>query len=217
MACALVFYVGSLRASGRVGVLALARDVSAGQVLTASDLRVVGVSADASLSTVAASAAATVIGGTVAVPRPAGTLLSTKDVGAAAFPPAGKAVVAVALKPGQFPPALGAGARVMVLITAGTDGAGSSAVSGSGKATADRTSDSTGGSAGQGMRSSSLGGVVLSVSPPTSTSSDGSSVIALLMDQNSATVLGAAQGSGTGNQAASVSLLWMPANASGTG
>jgi hypothetical protein len=207
--CALAFYVGDLRASGRVGVLALARDVSTGQVLTASDLRIVQVSTDSSVSTVAASAASTVIGGTVAAPRPANALLSPQDIGPVAFPPAGKAVVAVALKPGQFPPGLAAGVRVLVLVTASTStqaatSTGGSPGSGAGTGAADSASGTP-----RASPSATLDGAVLSVSGPEATSSDGSSVVALLMAQNDATVVGA--------QSGAVSLLQMPPTSSGAG
>jgi hypothetical protein len=169
--CAVVFFEASLRASGRVGVLVLARDVTAGQVLTTADLRVAQVAAGPEVGSVPAGDVATVVGARIAVPRPAGAVLTRSDIGQPGFPPAGKAIVAVALKAGQFPPGLTAGANVAALVTAQAGTVGAATATG-------RTPP---------VR---LGGVVVSVTADASTGSG--TVVALLMDENAAASLGAA-------------------------
>ena len=80
--CALVLAGGRVHAGGREPVLALARPVAAGQVITASDLRVVDVSAADPVSVVPAWRQAQVAGRTAAASLPAGSLLAAGDVGA---------------------------------------------------------------------------------------------------------------------------------------
>ena len=115
--CVAVFYVWSLQASGRLPVLALARDVAAGQLLTEADLRVVRVATGPDVASVPASRLSEVIGRPVALPVVAGTLLSPDAVGTAAFPGEGQGIAAVAVTAGQHPPSLTTGSRVAVLRT----------------------------------------------------------------------------------------------------
>jgi hypothetical protein len=96
-------------------------------VLSPDDLREVDVAADPSLSLVLASAESSVLGRPVALPLPAGTLLTTADVGSGQVPPPGWAVVGVALKAGQYPPEVAPGDRVLI-VTAGTGASGTGAV-----------------------------------------------------------------------------------------
>lgn len=113
--CALAFGLASLRLSGDDAVLAVAQPVPAGQVLTASELRVVRVSPAAGLQPVLAGAESTVLGRPAAVTLVPGTLLTSADLGS---PPAGAGaadVVALALKAGAFPPSLGPGDSVAVV------------------------------------------------------------------------------------------------------
>jgi hypothetical protein len=63
----------------------------------------------------------------VAVPLLAGTLLTTAALGPPATLASSEAVVAVALKPGQFPTALALGTRVLVADTGGADNAATAA------------------------------------------------------------------------------------------
>lgn len=86
----------------RVGVLALARDVQTGQVLTAADLRVARLSGDG-LSALSADGAATLVGQTVTATLPAGTLLNDSMLTATPLPAAGQQVVAIAVKAGGVP------------------------------------------------------------------------------------------------------------------
>ena len=121
--CALVLAGGRAHAGGREPVLALARPVAAGQVITASDLRVVDVSAAGPVSVVPAWRRDRVAGRTATASLPAGSLLAAGDVGGPS-PARGRAWLGVALKPGRYPPGLSPGQHVGVL-TAPPLGSGS--------------------------------------------------------------------------------------------
>jgi SAF domain len=124
--CSAVFAAGWLQAGHREPVLAVARPVAAGQVLSAADLVVVRVSAAGPVTLLPASQEPAVAGRTAAVSLPAGSLLTSGDIGPAG-PAAGQAVMGVALKPGQYPPDLAAGQTVDVLATpAASTGTGGS-------------------------------------------------------------------------------------------
>jgi len=115
--CALAFAVTSSRLGQRQAVLAIAHAVPAGHLVDHSDLAVVRVSVDPGLRPIAASAQATVVGRPAAVPLLPGTLLTEAALGAPSALRTGEAVVGLALKPGQFPPGLAAGARVLAAET----------------------------------------------------------------------------------------------------
>lgn len=112
--CALVFAEARVRSGNREPVLAMARPVAAGQVITAADLRVVNVSVSGPVSLVPASRLALVTGRTATAGLPAGSLLAAGDVGAVS-PGRGRAWLGVALRPGCYPPGLSAGQHVGVL------------------------------------------------------------------------------------------------------
>lgn len=115
--CALAFAVASSRLGQRQAVLAIAHTVPAGHVVDQRDLAVVRVSLDPGLRPIAASAQATVVGRPAAVPLLPGTLLTEAALGPPSALRAGEGVVGLALKPGQFPPGLAAGARVLAAET----------------------------------------------------------------------------------------------------
>lgn len=115
--CALAFVVASSRLGQRQAVLAIAHTVPAGHVVDQRDLAVVRASLDPGLRPIAASARATVVGRPAAVPLLAGTLLTAAALGPSSTLRPGEAVVGLALKPGQFPPGLAAGARVLAAET----------------------------------------------------------------------------------------------------
>jgi hypothetical protein len=126
--CAGAAVVAARALGGRTSVLALARPVAAGQVLTVGDVRAVEMASGSGVDLVPAGSAPSVAGRTVAFSLPAGMLLTWADLGPAQVPAAGQAVAAVGVKPGQFPPDVQPGARVAVLVSAGTDsGAGAGA------------------------------------------------------------------------------------------
>ena len=116
LVCALGFAVTGLRVDPRGPVLALARAVPAGHVLTDADLTVVRIVTDSTLGTLPASQRASVVGRAVRLPLAANSLLSAGVLGPAAWPPAGQSVIAVAVKSGRAPAGLTAGAQVLVLV-----------------------------------------------------------------------------------------------------
>jgi hypothetical protein len=112
------------RIDTRLPVLATARAVDAGQVITEADLAVVRVAADSTVSTVPETDRGSVVGRTAAVPLVAGALLSPGQLGATAWPPAGQSVMAVGVKPGRLPSGVTSGSHVLVLIVPTATAAG---------------------------------------------------------------------------------------------
>jgi hypothetical protein len=98
-------------------VVAAARDVDAGQTITAADVQSVKVSADSSVQLISWAQRGAVVGHTAAVPMTTGQLITTNSIGTSRWPGAGYAVVAVVVKPGQAPPRLPVGQTVQVLFT----------------------------------------------------------------------------------------------------
>ncbi len=123
LACAAAFAVVSLNSGNRQQVLALARPVSVGQMLTAQDLQQVSVAADPGVSIVDASQAASVMGKTMSTSLPAGALLTLDAVSGAGIPAEGEAIAALSLKAGQFPPEVSPGTHVSVVFVPGQAGA----------------------------------------------------------------------------------------------
>jgi hypothetical protein len=128
--CAIGFSSAWLRAGGRQQVLVVSTNLSAGQILTSSDLRSVQLSTGTGLSPIPASEASEIVGHPVALPLSPGSLLTQSDLGPSALPPSGQAVVGLALKPGQYPPGITAGAQVLVVV-GGSTSSGSTSSSGS--------------------------------------------------------------------------------------
>jgi hypothetical protein len=122
VACAVAFASTALRVDPRIAVLAVARDVPVGHVLSEADVRVVRIVADPAMSTVAESRKAAVLGRSVRLPLAAGGLLSESMLGPGAWPPVGQAVVAVKVTAGHAPTSVDAGARVLVLVVATSSG-----------------------------------------------------------------------------------------------
>jgi hypothetical protein len=99
--------------------LAASHDVASGQVLSASDLVTVHVSADSSVQLVPASQESWIVGKRAAVALPAGALLSPQSVRSGPALQPGQAIVSVVLAPGTAPvPDLRAGDQVAVVATA---------------------------------------------------------------------------------------------------
>lgn len=103
-------------AGRRVQVLQLARDVPAGQAITAQDLTTTPVAADGSVALISAQQESDVVGRIAVVPLAAGTLLHTKLFGAASYPPSGQVIASVALRPGHYPQGVSAGTNVTVYV-----------------------------------------------------------------------------------------------------
>ncbi|MEV6639670.1 SAF domain-containing protein [Amycolatopsis sp. NPDC051371] len=104
----------------RTPTLAVARPVTVGHVLASADLRAVDVSASPGTALVPAEEIASVLGRPMATTLGPGALLTPDAVGPARLPAVGRAIVAVGVKPGQFPPELTAGTPITVIVTAAT-------------------------------------------------------------------------------------------------
>jgi hypothetical protein len=100
------------------GVLAVARDVQPGQVLTRTDLTVAHVNPDPALAPVSASRLTQLVGQRAAVALRAGSLLTAAAVTAQVLPATGQSLVGVALLPAQLPAEpLQAGDRIRIVDT----------------------------------------------------------------------------------------------------
>ena len=172
--CVLGFAAATVRLGQRVSVLAVAQQVAAGQRIEAADLTQVSATDDPSLGLIPVAQAAAVVGRTAVVPLLPGTLLTRSLVGDAAFPPAGKVVASLAVKPGQYPQGLAAGTHVAVFLSAGT------------------TTGGTQTSTGAGTTTTRLSAVVLGVDPRGD--GQGSTVVTLLLDASDAGRLAGAGG-----------------------
>ncbi len=170
--CVLGFAAATVRLGQRVAVLAVAQPVAAGQRIEAADLTQVSAADDPSLGLIPVAQASAVVGRTAVVPLLPGTLLTRGLIGDAAFPPAGKVVASLAVKPGQYPQGLAAGAHVAVFVSAAMSAGGQT---------------STG--AGTTTR---LSAVVLGVDPRGD--GQGSTVVTLLLDASDAGRLAGAGG-----------------------
>lgn len=115
LGCALAFAVASSHVAAGEGVLALSRPVAAGQVLTPGDLTTVRLSAPTGVAVVPAAEESSLVGRPAAVALVAGSLLVPAELGSPPPGAAGFDVVALGLKAGAYPPALGAGDRVEVV------------------------------------------------------------------------------------------------------
>ncbi|MDA8323618.1 MAG: SAF domain-containing protein [Actinomycetota bacterium] len=116
VACVFGFLAAASAVTGRhAEVLVLARPVPAGAALSDADLTVTDLPQASGIATVPASEEAQLAGRTVAVPLTAGTVLTPADLGPPSFPPSGRAIVALPLSPGAYPPDLQPGARVAIL------------------------------------------------------------------------------------------------------
>ena len=91
------------RAGNRVEVLAVARAVPVGQMISEADMAVARVAADPALHPVPVSRRAEIVGRPAAVELRPGTLLTDQEVTDAVIPAAGEQVVGVAARPGQLP------------------------------------------------------------------------------------------------------------------
>jgi hypothetical protein len=99
----------------RRSVLAVARPVAAGEVLSPDDLRTIKVTAGDGARLVAAEDLDRIVGRTAAVTLVAGSLLAPGHLGSAIGLGDGQAAVGLLLEPGRFPPGLRSGDRVAVV------------------------------------------------------------------------------------------------------
>ena len=172
---ALVFGALHLRLDHRVAVLAVARPVTAGEVIHDADLRVVRVSTG-DLATVSADDRSTVVGHVAAVSLAPGSLVVRSELGSSSSLQAGQAVVGVAVKAGQLPGVLRPGDRVLVIDTGGSTATGSSA------------------SAPTSSAGSRVEGTVTAVSEPPD--SPGVTVVSLTVDATDAPAIATAAAAG---------------------
>lgn len=117
--CAAGGVVAGMQLGQRESVLALARPVAVGDVVSAQDLKQVSIAVDSGMDVLPASSASSVVGQPIAYSLPAGSLLTRSELGSPQVPAQGKAIAAVGLKDGQFPPDLTPGTTVAVLTTPG--------------------------------------------------------------------------------------------------
>lgn len=115
LACATGFVVIWLTSGNRQSVLALARGVAVGHMLSTQDLQQVNVAVDPGVSVVDADQTASVVGKTMSTSLPAGSLLTPDAITASLLPGPGQAIAALALKTGQFPPEISPGSHVLVV------------------------------------------------------------------------------------------------------
>jgi hypothetical protein len=118
IATVVVFWQVDLRQHADEAFLSTARPIAAGTAITDSDLTVVRVANTSGLALIAAGSRSKVVGRTAAAPIPQGVLLTAAQVGPAAWPPSGQAVIALPVKPGRAPADLAPGATVVVLVVA---------------------------------------------------------------------------------------------------
>lgn len=118
--CALLFATVAARSAPARPVLVAARSLPAGHVLAPADLAAASLPATSAVASLPAALETSVVGRPLAVPLLAGSLLTPADLGPPAGVSAGEAVVAIAVKAGQYPPVLGPGDAVLILDTATT-------------------------------------------------------------------------------------------------
>src|SRR5579862_9143935 len=122
--CALAFAEVSLRTGRGEEVLVVSQPLAAGQVVTAADLRAVKLSAPGgAVADVPAGDEQAVVGQPAATALSEGSVLTRSDLGSGAGVGADSDVVAVALKPGAYPPDLAPGDRVQVVPVVSSSGA----------------------------------------------------------------------------------------------
>lgn len=172
------------QAGHRQAVLALARDVPAGQALAAGDLKQVLVSADPALAPVPAAKQASVVGRTAGVALVKGTLLTDAELSTGPLVPSGRNVVGLSLKAGQVPLGVRVGDHVIVFRTPTnpTNAAGASA--GTSAATTD-----------PGAPVVSRNAQVLAIDAGSATNG-GTTVVSVVVDASDAAAVAAAAASG---------------------
>jgi hypothetical protein len=122
VACVAVFASVYLKAGSQEAVLAVNQSVPQGHVLTAADLTVVHISTNAGISTVPVAEDSEVVGRRAAEPLEPGTLLTQTELVTSFSPPAGDAIVGVAVKEGQLPASGVVPGETVDVILTGTPG-----------------------------------------------------------------------------------------------
>lgn len=156
--CVAVFVSVYLKAGHEDSVLALARAVPEGVVLTPGDLMSVRISTTSGVVTVPTDDASAVVGRMAAERLEPDTLLSTNELVTRYAPPAGESVVGIAAKEGQIPASGVAPGETVDVVLTGLPGAQDSA---------SPTSDTTGGDQSASGTPSSSGAVASTSAPGT--------------------------------------------------
>lgn len=122
-------------AGSRHPILAVARAVPVGGVVTPGDLATARIAPDPSLSPIPVQDAAEVIGRRAAVALVPGTLLTAQDIAAGPVVGASRASVGLDLKAGEIPAGLSPGDTVLVVGTNGANPAAPAALTAGGQGT----------------------------------------------------------------------------------
>lgn len=119
----LVAFAGSQLLVKHTQVLAVAQSVPVGATITDADLTTASVVKDANLSPIAASDRSQIVGMVAQVGLVKGELLTRAQVGRGSGFTAGQQLVALPLKPGQYPSqGVGPGQKVLIVATPGANG-----------------------------------------------------------------------------------------------
>ena len=121
---ALVAVLVFVSSSSREAVLAAARPIERGEVITADAVRIVYVSSDAAIAHVKRSDARLVVGERAASDVPRGALLTEASARSASVLGADEAAVALAVEVGGAPPGIAVGDRVDVVASSASTDAG---------------------------------------------------------------------------------------------
>jgi hypothetical protein len=140
----LIAFAGSQLLVKHTQVLAVARSVPVGATITDADLTTANVVKDPNLSPIAASDRAEIVGMVAQVGLVKGELLTRAQVGRGSGFTAGQQLVALPLKPGQFPSrGLVPGQKVLIVSTPGQSGSAPTTGSSSSNALAGESSGSS--------------------------------------------------------------------------
>jgi SAF domain len=153
VACVAIFVSVYLKAGSQIEVLAVARTVPEGQIVSGKDLTVVRISTGPGVETLSANEASAVVGHRAAETLEPDSLLTASELVTSYSPPAGKSIVGVSAKEGQLPASgVAPGETVEVILTAlpgesdvSTDSGAAEAQPGSSAATASGGEPSLGG------------------------------------------------------------------------
>lgn len=123
----MIAFAGGQLLTKHIEVLAVARDVPVGTAITDADMTTASVVKDASLSPIPSSDRSRIVGLVAHVGLVKGELLTRAQVGSGSGFTAGQQLVALPLKPGQFPVrGLAAQQKVLIVATPGQNGPASS-------------------------------------------------------------------------------------------
>jgi hypothetical protein len=118
VACVAIFVSVYVRAGSQVEVLAIARTVPEGQIVSGKDLTDVRISTGPGVETLPADEASAVVGHRAAETLEPDSLLTASELVTSYAPPAGESIVGVSAKEGQLPASgVAAGETVEVVLT----------------------------------------------------------------------------------------------------